>query len=79
MTAINREEWLKALSEAGMPSDSDDQALTVAEFAKMLGTKRTTAHARLQRLVTAGKAVQTRKRCVRSDGDVIMTTAYRLV
>jgi hypothetical protein len=76
---IARDEWLTALREAGVPTESDDEAVTAAEFSKMMAMPRTTAIERLERLVRAGKATKTFKRCRRSDGDTIMAPAYRLV
>lgn len=80
MTAISRDEWLKALNEAGLPTESDEEALTASEYAELMGgIPRSTANGHLDRLVRAGKAIRTWKRQIRSDGDTIMSPAFRLV
>lgn len=74
MTTITRDEWLKALEEAGVNALSDDQgALTVAEFAAMFGICRTAAVRRLEHLCAAGKATRTQKRVAKT-----YAVAYRL-
>ena len=75
---INREEWLAALKDAGLHHDDDPNSLTVAEFADMMGLKRTSANRRLQQLVDVGKAATTKKRISDSQGRVVVVTAYRL-
>lgn len=73
---INRDEWLAALKDAGVPADiEDDQsAVTSSEFGQMLGISHATAHRRLKALVEAGKAVRTTKRV-----GMYPQPAYRLV
>lgn len=77
---ITRDEWLQALTEAGVHSAEDDQsALTTTEFAEMFGVTVSTAHSRLQLLVAAGKAQATRKWATNAYGRRIQYRAYRLV
>ena len=77
MTRINRDEWLKALGEAERVDDPE--AVTVMEFATMLGFAREAASRRLQALVKAGKAEKVTKRCAISDGRLMSLSAYRLL
>lgn len=80
--SINRDEWLKALSDAGVVPGEDDQgAVTVLEFAAMFTPPlvRMTATRHLEKLVTAGKAVKTRKRSQDPNGRFHSMVAYRLV
>ena len=77
--SINRDEWLKALAEAGTPHDDDREALTVDEFAEMFDVTRVTASRRLERLAIAGKATRVRKRTMISNGRTYNLLAYRLV
>lgn len=78
--AINRDEWLKALTDAGCHSDEDDQqALTIREFATMFGMGRMAAEIRLKRLVDAGKATETKKWAATPDGRRRHLKAYRLI
>ena len=79
MTHINRDEWLKALTDAGMAGESDESAITVNEYVAMFGVPRTTAATQLEQLVRAGKAIPTQKRGLTSAGRQIYFKAYRLV
>jgi hypothetical protein len=80
MAAITRDEWLKALSEAGYQDDVDDRdAVTLDEFAAMCRIPRSTADSRMRALVLAGKAEKTRKWGVNSYGRRLQYVAYRLV
>lgn len=77
---ISRDEWLKALGEAGIHDDVDDQdALTILEFAAMFGIDRQAAECRLKKLVKVGKATRTTKRGHRADGRTFSFVAFRLV
>ena len=77
--AISRDEWLKALSEAGYKDGQDDPtAITVAEFAAMVGLNRQTAVRRLHAMVAAGKATRTQKRSQSSDGRTVVMQAFKL-
>lgn len=76
---INRDEWLHALAEAGIDQTSEPDAVTVAEFAAMLGVRDHTAARQLQALEQAGKAKRTRKRSARRDGRMMSHVAYVLV
>ena len=77
-TGIARDEWLKALNEAGLVHENDTEAVTVAEFAEMFGVDRQTADRQLQRLAQAGKATKTRKAGHAPDGRRLSFVAYRL-
>ena len=80
MTSISRDEWLKALNEAGVPTDSDDDAITAAEFSVMCGgIPLATARERLSRLVDHGKAIRTSKRIRDARGHMVMCIAFKLV
>ena len=58
---INRDEWLKALTDAGVTMENDPDALTVAEFQEMFGLTRSTSERHLRKLVAEGKAIETKK------------------
>lgn len=79
-TEITRDDWMRALSEAGINDGEDDQsALTVAEFTALIGcSSRQAAVRRLNVLEVAGKAKRTTKRSRTTDGKVIMMSAWRL-
>ena len=80
MSGITRDEWLKALHEAGLHDDTDDQgAVTVAEFADMMGFHRLTAERHLKALAAAGKATKTQKRVRFRNGRVSGCMAFRLI
>lgn len=77
---ISRDEWLAALAEAGLEQVDDQDALTVSEFAEMMGMTRYGATQRLNALVSAGKAIKTSKRLQRTtSGGAGTATAYRLI
>jgi hypothetical protein len=77
--SINRDEWLRALADAGYDDKTDDQgAVTVAEFAEMFGLQRNAAERRLLRLEALGKATRTRKIGPRADGKRLSMVAFRL-
>jgi hypothetical protein len=79
--SINRNEWLKAVADAEAKAREvpESDAMTVQEFAAMIGMNRIGATARLRTLVEMGKAERTRKKIRRSDGVVITANAYRLL
>ncbi len=59
---IDRDVWLKALATVGCDDATDDRdAITVDEFATMIGIARMAASRRLDRLVAHGAAVKTKK------------------
>lgn len=76
-TSITRDDWLKALGEADTPNDPD--AVTVAEFATLMGMGRMAATARLVALEKSGKATRVRKIVTCDDGRKIRVRAYTLV
>ena len=81
MTTITRDEWLKAMSEAGLTThEVDDQsALTVPEFAEMMKCPRGTADTKLRALEHHGKAIKTRKTVLNSYGRLVSMKAFKLV
>jgi DNA-binding transcriptional ArsR family regulator len=78
MSGISRDDWLVALSEAGLHHESDPDAITACEFAEMMGLPLTTARHQLRALVSAGKATETRKRNITARGHRVELLAYRL-
>lgn len=76
---INRDEWLTALHEAGIGiPDEDAAAITVGEFAALIGSGVTVARVRMRALVAAGKARRVEKRIRDSQGRTQTVPAYRL-
>ena len=76
---INRDEWLAALSAANIPTEDDPSAVTIGEFAAMLGTGRVAAQLRLDTLVTAGLATRTHKSVAVAGRGPRLLIAYKLV
>ena len=76
--SISRDEWLKALTEAGLNEEDDQEAVTIGEFAALLNVPVQTAQSQMNKLVRLGKARRTTKRGVTSYGRHISFTAYRL-
>jgi DeoR/GlpR family transcriptional regulator of sugar metabolism len=80
MTTITRDDWLKALSDAGFDDTTDDQdAVTTQEFAEMTSVHPMTASRRLQALVKLGKAERTFKQQLAPDGRRVRYVAYKLI
>jgi hypothetical protein len=80
MSAITRDEWIQALTEAGCYDDEhDESAMTAMEFSAMFAVGRATARDRLERLVTAGKATRTKKWTTDHRGHRVHCIAYRLI
>ena len=81
MTTINPDEWLKALSEAGLNDEDDPHAVTLREFADLFTPplKDTAARRRMWILIEAGKATKTQKRTTDIAGRPTTIAAYRLV
>lgn len=76
---INRDEWLTALTAAGVaPAENDASALTAREFAALFSTTKHSAAKQLAALVKAGKARQTSKRYQDAAGRWQYAPAYRL-
>lgn len=75
---ISRDDWLTALTDAGLHHENDELALTALEFAAMFGLTRSTAESQLSVLVAHGKATRTRKRLVNGYGRTVSYVAYRL-
>lgn len=76
---ITRDEWLTALHEAGIDAEDDPSALTIMEFGAMFGLRRAASSSRLEKLAESGRAIKTRKRIVRPDGQSLWAVAYRLM
>ena len=76
-TSINRDEWLKAVADAGIASEDDQEALTVQEYAELFSIDRQTADRQLKKLEAAGKARKTTKRAA-PHGRRLWYVAYRL-
>jgi len=77
MSAISRDEWLKALGDSVAPPDPDAQ--TVRELAELFGVGRSNMEEHLRRLVTEGKAIKTVKLTRDVNGFTKRVTAYKLV
>lgn len=78
-SGITRDDWLRAMQEAGLVHETDDGALTVTEFAEMFNLKSSTARRRLEMLVEAKKARETRKQVEDAQGRKTIVLAYRLL
>jgi predicted ArsR family transcriptional regulator len=77
--SITRDDWLKAMEEAGAHDDRNDpSAVTIIEFAAMFGLPRDAARRRLNALEQAGKATVTRKYGPRRDGKMFRMMAWKL-
>jgi hypothetical protein len=71
---------MKALSEAGVPLENDQSALTLREFAELFGMTPRAAGYRLSNLIQAGKAVKTYKLSdIKDRGRKMRCIAYRLL
>jgi len=81
MTTINRDEWLRAVQDAGLSVEHDQDAITIDDFALMYDPPlpRSTSRDRLEKLVGRGKAVRVHKGAVDRRGNRITVSAYRLV
>jgi predicted ArsR family transcriptional regulator len=75
---IDREAWLQAIEERTVP-DLHDDAMTMAEFAAMLGRSRTQAKVRMQALVNEGRARSVKKKIKDCRGWTQIVPAYLLV
>lgn len=79
-SGIARDEWLKALDEAGVKEvRGDPSALTIAEFMEMFDIPRHTAARHLKQLERTNKAVRTTKLASGTDGRRLLQIAYRLI
>lgn len=79
MAVINRDEWLAAVKAANEAPIPESDAISVNEFAEIVGIERSFASKRLKRMVDAGLAERTKKAARRADGGLIWIPAYRLV
>lgn len=75
---ITRDDWLNALADVKRSALVETDAISIQEFAKMLGVGRSAAAHRMKRLLAAGKAEATTKAMLRSDGSLVTVPAYRL-
>ena len=76
---ITRDDWIKALTEANVSTDNDQDAVTVREFASMTGLGSWMAGYYLRKLYAMGKATRTSKRGVDMGGRPRTLVAYRLI
>ena len=76
--SITRDEWLKAMDEAGMGVAHDPDAITIDEFAALVQLGRAAASRRLELLVASGRATRTQRRGTASNGRTQYLVAYRL-
>lgn len=74
-SGISRDDWLKALSEAGLVDADDPDAVTASEFAEMFGTTHQSARRVLKALVAQGAAMLSKRKV---PGRAVVT-AYRLI
>ena len=78
-SGITRDDWLQALEESGVKIVDDRDAVTVLEFAELVGgLSHSGAMRRLRALEEAGRAVKTTKWSSRA-GRRSLSTAFRLV
>jgi len=78
---IDRDAWVSALRDVAtqpLPDDHPD-AVTVAQFAEMIGISRVQAYRKLLDLEKAGRAERVKKRQRASDGGIRPVDAYRLL
>lgn len=75
---MTRDDWLRALAEAEVHETYPD-ALTVREFAELIGTGKDAAYASLKRLVEVGKAQRVMRRKRNIQGHFRTDPAYRLI
>lgn len=79
-SGISRDEWLRALEDAGISDTEDDQeALTMEELAALLGIPRQTAMHRIKKLAEMGKVKRTHKWGTNSYGRRMHYVAWRLL
>ena len=77
---ITRDDWMKALAEAGLHHEDDQQSLTIPEFMEMMGLCSLKAAAdRLNTLVAKGKAKKTHKIAPGADGRRMARVSFRLL
>lgn len=77
---IRREDWLKAVDEAGIKRhEVTDDAITLVEFAALIGVKRPQASNRMRELIALGKAREVRRMQLRASGGYYPVPAYVLV
>lgn len=77
-SGISRDEWLKALDDAGLVVVDDQSAVSVSEFGTMFGIERTAALRRLSQLEALGRAVRTKKRIRDATNRQYTVTAWKL-
>lgn len=76
---ISRDDWLKAIEATSALPPSDPDAITIKEFAEMIGRSRCNAEDRMRKLVEQGKAERVTKYVRRVDGSGYPSPAYRLI
>ena len=75
--SINREEWLKAVTDCVPRADTDESVLTTRELAHVLGKAPRTIRDLLPELLRSGKVTATEKR-VQTGAGLRNVRAYRL-
>lgn len=76
---ITRESWLEAVRQAGFDAiEIHAEAMTLREFADLLGLSRSRAEDRMRQLVATGVVTLVRKYVTRSDGSRYPVPAYLL-
>ena len=76
---INRDLWLKATEEVERAELPPSDALTMAEYAALIGAQRFAAKKRLDRLLAQGKVEIVTKVIRRTDGNLLRVRAFRLL
>jgi hypothetical protein len=76
---ISRDEWLAAVAAVSEPVDTSPEAITMAEFADLIGLKPSAAKVRMRALVQAQKARPVRKQGHDVLGRPFVIPAYVLI
>lgn len=75
---INEDDWLAAVGEAQRAEPAPSDAMTVSEFAALLGMGRIAAQARLNKMVSLGLATRTTKMIRKTTGGLYTAPAFKL-
>jgi hypothetical protein len=75
---ISRDEWLAAVAAVSEPVDTSPEAITMAEFADLIGLKPSAAKVRMRALVQAQKARPVRKQGPRCLGTPVCDPGLRV-
>lgn len=77
-SGIRRDDWLKALGDAGISTEDDPTAITIGEFGALFGMSISVSRRHLDHLVSIGKATRTHKRQLSITGKMVNYVAFRL-